>query len=158
MKNRYTQLTEFGKNLFNQTSLIDGLPYISLNAKTIIGAERCSIFMYDTHKDELWTTLADGIEKIIIPYDLGIVGQTIKMAKPIIENDPYGNSNFLSDVDMQTGYYTQNLLTSPIFNSKREIIGVIEVLNKKGGFTKQDIEYLTAFTNYVSDFLNVKNI
>lgn len=153
MKNIRTQLADFGKNLLDRAALAEGMDYISANAKTIIGAERCSIFIYNHEDNELWTTIADGTEKIVIPYDIGICGQTIRAAKPIIENEPYDNANFLSDIDMQTGYYTRNILTSPIFDSKREIIGVLQLLNKEGGFHKKDLERIASFSEHVSRFI-----
>jgi signal transduction protein with GAF and PtsI domain len=156
MDEKYKQLSNFGKQLLSKVSLDDGLAFISSSAKDIIGANRCSIFIYDVDADELWTTLADGVEKITVPYDIGIVGQTIRLQKPILENDAYDNPNFLADVDMQTGYYTQNILTAPIFNSKREIIGVLQLLNKDGGFNKKDVEFITFFAHYISGFIELE--
>ncbi len=158
MKNKYLQLSNFGKNLLSKTSLIEGLHFISKNAKEIISSDRCSIFIYNIEENELWTTLSDGVEKIVIPFDMGIVGHTIKVGKSIMENDPYDNPNFLSDVDMETGYYTQNLLTAPIFNSKREIVGVLQLLNKDGGFDKKDVEFITFFSHYISGFIELEII
>ena len=155
---KYKQLTGFAKNLLNKNSLIDGLSYIASNANEIVGAERCSIFIYDATENILWTTHADGVEKIVIPSDMGIVGQTIRLRKPIIENDAYDNANFLSDIDMQTGYYTQNILTAPIFNSQREIVGVLELLNKADGFSGDDAEFLTFFSHYISGFIELNNL
>ena len=156
MKDKYMQLKNFSKNLLSKVSLIDSLPYISANAKEIIGADRCSIFIYNEAGNKLWTTLADGVEKIVVPFDMGIVGQTIRIQKPIMENEAYNNPNFLSDVDMRTGYYTKNILTAPIFNSKREIVGVLELLNKNGGFNEKDIEFITFFSHYISGFIELE--
>jgi len=154
--NKYKKLSNFGKDLLAKASLLEGLPFISFNAKDIIGADRCSIFIYSLVENELWTTLSDGVEKIVIPFDMGIVGQTIRVRKPIMENDAYGNPNFLSDVDMKTGYYTQNILTAPIFNSQREIVGVLQLLNKNGGFDKKDVEFITFFSHYISGFIELE--
>ena len=156
MEDKYTQLNNFGKNLLAKTSLMDGLPFISQNAKDIIGAQRCSIFIYNLEENKLWTTLADGVEKIIVSSDTGIVGQTIRTSKPIIENDAYDNPNFLSEIDMKTGYYTQNILTAPIFNSRREIVGVLQLLNKEDGFDKKDVEFITFFAHYISGFIELE--
>ena len=154
----YTRLTTFAKRLLDKTSLEDGLSFIAYNAKKIIGSERCSMFIYDKKENILWTTMADGVEKIVVPSDLGIVGQTLRTKKPIIENDPYGNPNFLFDIDIQTGYYTKNILTAPIFNSKSEIVGVFQLLNKKTEFDKQDIEFITFFAHYISGFIELNNL
>ena len=71
----YSKLADFGRELLYRKSLVEGLPHISKYAKDIIGADRCSIFIYDEKKHELWTTLADGVEKIIVNSDSGLVGK-----------------------------------------------------------------------------------
>lgn len=154
----YKKLAEFGRKLLNNTSYSSGLPQISKYAKDVIGAQRCSIFINDLHTKELWTTLADGIEKIIIPSDVGLVGKTIKERKPIVENAPYKNPDFLSKIDKETGYITHNLITAPIFNSKREIIGVLQLLNKDGGFDNEDAKFMIFFAHYVSGFLELVDL
>jgi len=154
----YSKLAEFGRTLLNKKSLVEGLPLISKYVKDVIGAERCSIFIYDLRDKELWTTLSDGVEKIVVDSDKGIVGYTIEERKPIIENDVYSNPHFLPSVDYETGYTTKNIVTAPIFNSYREIIGVLELLNKEGGFDKEDVKFMIFFAHYVSGFLELTNI
>ena len=154
----YAKLSEFGRELLNKKSLPEGLPHISKYVKDVIGADRCSIFINDNRGKELWTTLADGVEKIIVPSDKGIVGHTLVARKPIIANDVYSNPHFLSEVDAQTGYKTKNIVTAPIFNSQREIIGVLELLNKDGGFDNEDVRFMIFFAHYVSGFLELVNL
>ena len=151
----YTKLANFGKELLSKTSVIEGLPHISKYVKDVIGADRCSIFIYDTVKKELWTTLADGVERIIVPSDKGVVGETIKLRKAIIVNDAYANPLFMSEIDKKTGYTTKNIITAPIFNSKKEVFGVLELLNKKDDFLDADVKYMTFFTQYISGFLEL---
>ena len=81
MQETSTQLADFDKNVLDSASYVDALQYISMHAKSMVGAERCSIFVYHQEENELSTTLADGTEKIIIPYDIGIVDQTIRVEK-----------------------------------------------------------------------------
>jgi GAF domain-containing protein len=154
-ENIYKKLADFGRDLLNDTSYEKGLPRIAKYAKEVIGAHRCSIFINDIAKAELWTTLADDIEKIIIPSDKGLVGNTIKERKPLIENNPYSNPHFLPDIDKESGYITKNIVTAPIFNSKREIIGVLQLLNKEEGFDKEDIKFMIFFAHYVSGYLEL---
>lgn len=154
----YKKLADFGRNLLSKTSLVDGLPLISKYAKEVIGADRCSIFINDLEKNELWTTLADGVEKIVVPRDRGIVGHTLKAKKPVVANDAYSDPNFLSDVDKETGYSTKNLITAPVFNSKREIIGILQLLNKEGGFDNEDVKFMIFFAHYISGFLELVSL
>lgn len=155
---KYAKLADFGRKLLNQNSILDGLPLISQCAKEVIKAQRCSIFIYDKEKHELWTTLADGIEKIIVDSAKGIVGYTLHEKKPLIVNNPYGHEYFLSEVDKDTGYKTKNIITAPIFDSKREIIGVLELLNKEEDFTNEDMKFMVFFSHYISGFLELVTI
>ncbi len=156
-KTTYSKLADFGRKLLGQSSLVDGLPLISKYAKEVMNAQRCSIFIYNQGSGALWTTLADGVEKITVPSDSGIVGYTISQRKPLVVNDPYSHPNFLPDVDLATGYKTENLITAPIFSSKREIIGILELLNKEDGFTNEDMKFMIFFAHYVSGFLELAN-
>ncbi len=157
-ENTYTMLADFGRKLLDKTSIVEGLPLISKYAKEVVGADRCSIFINDLTKHELWTTISDGVEKIAIPADRGIVGRTIEIKEPMIVNEPYKDSHFLSDVDKETGYHTKNLATVPIFNAQREIIGVLELLNKKENFNEEDIKFMIFFTHYISGYLELVNL
>ena len=154
----YSKLAEFGRELLNKKSLVEGLPLISKYVKDVIGAERCSIFIHDLEDKELWTTLSDGVEKIVLGSDKGIVGHTIRERKPLLENDVYSNPHFLPEIDNETGYTTKNLVTAPIFNSQRNIIGVLQLLNKDGGFDQEDIKFMIFFAHYISGFLELTNI
>ncbi len=151
----YIKLADFGRELLYKTSLVEGLPHISRYVKEIIEADRCSIFINDLERGELWTTLADGVDRIIIPQGKGIVGQTIEEENPILVNDVYADTHFMSNVDEETGYTTKNIVTAPIFNSQREIVGVLEVLNKEGGFDKDDTKFMVFFAHYISGFLEL---
>ncbi len=155
--NRYSKLTEFAKELLNKRSLEEGIPLIAKYVKDVVGAQRCSIFIYDNLKHELWTTLADGVDKIILPANKGLVSYTIKIKKPVIANDAYEHAEFLAEVDERTGYKTENIVTAPIFNSQRKVIGVLELLNKEGGFDEADVKFMIFFAHYVSGFLELLN-
>jgi len=153
MQEEEKTLARFSKEELRKSTHPDALRYIALHAKNMIDAERCSVFVYIREENKLSTILADGEEKIILPYDMGIVGETIRIKKTIIENDPYDNPKFLADVDMQTGYYTQNILTTPIFDAQNEVIGALQLLSKKRGFTKRDAEAITSFAEEISSFI-----
>ena len=153
-----TKLIDFAKQLFDKNSLEHGLPLIVKYIKDIIGAERCSIFIYDRDKDELWTTIADGIDRIVVNKDDGIVGYTLKIKKPVIANDTYSHEKFLDDIDKQTGYKTKNIATVPILNSNKEVGGVLELLNKNGGFSDDDLKFMVFFAHYISGFIELTTV
>jgi len=154
---RYLKLAYFGRELLAKRSLEEGLPLISKYVKEVIKADRCSIFIYDEETKELWTTLADGVDRIIVSADEGLVGKTIKERKPLRANDAYRHPSFLRDIDKETGYITHNIITAPIFSSSRKIIGVLELLNKEGGFDDDDIKFMIFFAHYISGFIELQN-
>jgi hypothetical protein len=62
-----------------QTSFV--LSAVATKFRRMLEAERCSLFLIDEERDELWTTVADGIEVIRIPINSGIVGHSLKIGQ-----------------------------------------------------------------------------
>jgi GAF domain-containing protein len=155
MTTSYTALADFGRALLKRPTLSEGLPLISEYAKQVSGAQRCSIFIYNPKIQMLWTTLADGVEKIMVHVDDGIVGSTVKEGKPIFVNNPYEDDRFLHAIDDKTGFVTENIASIPIFDSNRHIIGVFQLLNKVGGFSSEDIKFMIFFAHYISGYLEL---
>jgi len=55
--------------------------------------------VYDKDTNELWTTLSDGTERIVIDASKGIVGRAIETKQCIIENNVSKSQYFLGDID-----------------------------------------------------------
>ncbi|MDD2838288.1 MAG: GAF domain-containing protein [Sulfuricurvum sp.] len=152
----YQRIADFGKKLTQLDHIDTALPTISEEAKAIVNAERCSIFIVDHAGSMLWTKLSDGVGKIAIGIDSGIVGDTVKNKKAQLVNDPYEDSRFLAKIDEKSGFVTRNILAVPIFNSRQEVIGVIQLLNKyNGDFTENDEGIISFFANYISGTLEL---
>ena len=153
--NPYVKLAEFGRELLRFHSIEQGIPLISNYAKELSKADRCSIYIYNSKLKVLWTTISDGIEKIMLNLDEGLAGQTVKDAKAIIENDPYHNPKFNQKIDRRSGYTTENIASIPIFNSSKKVIGVLQLLNKEGGFNDEDIRLMVFFAHYISGYIEL---
>lgn len=152
----YQRIAQFGKKLAQLDTIDTTLPSIAEEAKAIINAERCSIFIVDHSTDMLWTKLSDGIGRIAIALDSGIVGLCASTEQAVIVNNPYEDSRFLSKIDEKSGFVTQNILAIPVFNSKQNVIGVIQLLNKyNGDFNESDEGIMGFFANYVSGTLEL---
>ncbi len=153
---KFNQIAEFGKKLMALGEIENALELISEEAKRLVAADRCSIFIVDKEDEILWTKLSDGIGRIVLSLKSGIVGETYQTSKPLVVNSPYDDPRFLPSIDKKTGYVTKNIITVPIFDSQREVIGVIQLLNKtRGEFDDQDLAALTFFANYVSGSLEL---
>ncbi len=117
------------------------------------GAESGTLFLNDESTGELYSRVADGgaFREIRMMNTSGVAGHVFTTGLGAIVDDPYSDSRFNPDVDRQTGYITHSLLCAPIRTAKDEVIGVLQVLNKKqGSFTKDDLRLLEEMTSLCS--------
>ena len=153
---KFNQIADFGKELANLETSDNALLLIGEEAKRLVGADRCSLFIVDKEDDMLWTKLSDGMGRIVISSDSGIVGDTYLKQEAQIVNTPYEDKRFLPYIDKKSGYTTKNILTVPIFNSKHEVMGIIQLLNKsRSDFNTDDLDTIAFFANYVSGSLEL---
>ncbi len=151
----FQDLISQGHTVLRNKQFSEGLDLIADHLTDMTGAERCSIFIYEKEKDELWTILSTGIAKIKVPSEKGIVGYVFRTQDSIIENNVSNNIHFLSDIDTYSGYKTINIIACPIYNSKKELLGVLELLNKPIGFTEHDLNFLNAYAGYIGSILEL---
>jgi GAF domain-containing protein len=153
---KYDQIAEFTKNLIEEKDRSNVIELFAIEAKRLLQSERCSIFLIDSEADMLWTKHSDGIGRIVISVDSGIVGYTYKTKTPQIVNNPYENENFMPSIDKKSGFTTNNIITTLIYGSNHEVIGILQLLNKsEGDFNQQDLELLNFFANYVSGVIEL---
>ncbi len=153
--NTFKELIMTGHTLLLNGQFEEGLSLISNHLTDKIGAERCSVFLHNKQTNELWTILATGIEKIHVPTEKGIVGYVFRTKESVIENSVNENVYFLSDIDKESGYITRNIIACPIRNSKKEVIGVLELLNKATLFDEYDLDFLNIFANYLGTLIEL---
>ena len=125
------------------------LELILQEAVKVISADRCSLWIVDRERNELWTRIAQGLgqrQKIRIPVSVGIAGQVAATGEIINIPDAYADPRFNRQVDKDTGYRTRNILGVPMRYTTGEVTGVLQALNKQGGdaFTHEDEELLMA--------------
>jgi len=63
-------------------------------ARDLIGAERCSLWLLDKRKDELYTRVAHGMHEIRIKAGMGIVGASVARGQTIVVNDVGSDPRF----------------------------------------------------------------
>ncbi len=116
-------------------------------------AERSTLFLIDHETHELWSKVAQQAEltEIRLPITQGLAGYVTKTGEILNIKDAYQDSRFLPTVDEKTGFKTKMVLCAPVINRNGEIIGVIEVINKKKGFfDKEDENLLQALSSQLS--------
>ena len=118
--------------------LIDGL-------KETCGCDRGSVFSLDGVQGMLGALYADGAdaEAIHLNLRLGIAGTVAVTGSPIHAPDVSADPRFDPSHDQRTGYRTRSLLCVPMNTPRGEILGALQVINKKhGAFTVDDIQTL----------------
>jgi GAF domain-containing protein len=149
-KLKIDKLIQLGQMIEKSSDLEKTIKEITQQLKEIIEVQRVSIFIYSHSANMVWTYLADGIEKLILGADKGIVGYVIthKTIKKV--NDTSKDPFFYKEVDESTGYKTKNILTVPLLKPDNSVLGVIQLLNKKTNFTKDDVNIAYLFSQYLA--------
>jgi GAF domain-containing protein len=82
--------------------------------------------------------------------DRGIIGKSWRDGQVYNIPNAYENTEFDSSFDLETSYKTQQLLTLPVFNNRKEVIAVCQCMNKRDGkpFSNQDIAFATIFLTF----------
>lgn len=110
----------------------------------VMNADRATLFLVDPKTGDLWSKVAQGLSlsEIRVPKGKGIVGHVAESGETVNITDAYQDPRFNPEVDRKTGYRTRNMLCMPLRNEARDIIGVLQVLNKKVGVFKAEDESL----------------
>ncbi len=121
--------------------------------RDLVSADRCTVWLIDKKNKTLWSKVAHGVDRIVIPLTAGIAGYVAKTKEGIVINDAYSDARFDQQVDKETGYHTRNILALPIEDSNGEIMGVYQAINKMTAskmFTQKDEEHLLLAASYTS--------
>ncbi len=118
-------------------------------ATRMLHADRSTLFLNDAKTGQLFSRIAEGdsVDEIRFPNDIGIAGTVFTSGQSINIPYAYADLRFNPSFDRQTGYFTRSILCVPVVSNTGHVIGVTQVLNKRGGpFTAEDEQRLKAFT------------
>ncbi len=118
-------------------------------------ADRGTVFLLNESGNELVSVAAHlpEIKEIRVPLSQGVAGYVARTGKsvaiPSRERIPIWR-----DIDRQTGYHTQSMLAGPLYTNNHQLIGVVQLLNKKSGtFTPDDTAIFDALSQQASALL-----
>ncbi len=132
----------------NLNELLRGILDLS---QEVLQSEAATLFLVDHDTDELVFKIVNGpeaknLQGKRIKIGEGIAGRTAREGKSFVVNRPK-SSGYADKFDKQTGFSTESLLAAPLIIDG-ETIGVIEVINSRGGDynerSKEIIEQLAA--------------
>lgn len=159
----FLQAIKMVENEALETLLDQILEAFTLKIGEILAADRTTIFMVDEEKKQLWSKIAQGEGEtpleIRVPLNMGIAGHVAQTGDYLNIPDAYSHPLFNPDVDRQTGYVTRNILCMPIFSTKKQVVAVVQLLNKAGGmpFDDRDEEQFRQFADAMGIILESCN-
>jgi putative ABC transport system ATP-binding protein len=110
------------------------LSAVGEKVRLLLHADRCTIFLVDHARQKLRSKIATDEHgkplTIEIPLGAGIAGLVARTGEASNISDPYSDPNFNPQVDRDTGYVTRNILCIPIFDRKKQIFAVAQLINK----------------------------
>lgn len=131
----------------------DLLIKIMETSSRIMNAEASSVILVDEEKGELFFDLAlgekgDEVREIRLKVGEGIAGWVAQTGKSVKIDDAAQDERWSSKVAKRVDYPTRNMLCVPLV-SKGKIIGVLQVLNKRGEapFTDRDLQLLESIAS-----------
>lgn len=122
------------------------LPLILREAARVVEADRCSLFIVDRARNELWSRVAQGAkQEIRVPLGQGIAGSVAQSGDVVNLKDAYDDPRFQRDWDAKTNYRTKSVLCVPMRDTRGDVTGVLQALNAADGvFDDEDAELLLA--------------
>lgn len=134
------QLLDISRHLASMTDLERILNLIIERAAKLMDVERATVFLYDSSTEELYIEAALEKLEVRLKADVGIAGAAAREREIVMVNDAYSDDRSCRDVDIQTGFRTRNLLAGPLLDYDGQLVGVLELINKRAGdFDSSDI-------------------
>lgn len=143
-------LNTISQELASELNVDNLMELITRSAVEILDAEAGSLLLMLEGGNELEFKVAVGgsgqdLVGRRFPAKKGLVGEVATTGKPVIVNDTTADPRWGGEV-AKGGFSTSAVLAVPLI-AQNQVIGVLEVLNKKGGgvYIQEDADLLTTF-------------
>ncbi|MDR1933489.1 MAG: sigma 54-interacting transcriptional regulator [Spirochaetales bacterium] len=122
------------------------------SAARLVESEASFLLLLEKESQKLYFEIALGlkgpqVKDFYLNPGEGIAGWVAEHRTSLIVNDVDSDRRFRSDISKRIGFPTAAILAAPMTIKKEETVGVIELINKKGGgrFTQEDLDWLEIF-------------
>jgi len=105
-------------------------------ATQLLGAERATVYVVDSERQELWSRAVtqSELKEIRLPLDgRSLAAEVARTGRTLRVTDPYNDPRFDATVDARTGFRTRSLIVLPIDARSRERLGVLQAVNQHDG-------------------------
>jgi len=160
-------IQQIGRALSSELRIERLLMLVIEEVNKLMDAERGTFYIVDQEKGELWSKVAQKAEilEIRLNIGVGIAGHVAKTGDVINIPDAYKDKRFNPEIDKKTGFKTRSILCMPIFEATNDsskgknIIGVLQILNKRDGvFEENDEELLASMASQIAIAINNSNL
>ncbi|HQY93298.1 MAG: GAF domain-containing sensor histidine kinase [Caldilinea sp.] len=148
LQQRLAESESFGRvlvSLLQKTVLEQVLDVVCAEAQSLIGATGSAVLLLT---DQAWLEVRHRLGQPLtaverLPIDGSLAGQVVRQGEPVRLNDP---ALFAQAQVYQWPADLTALLALPL-HVNGGIIGVLDVVNKVGGFTDEDVRVMSVFAN-----------
>ena len=159
---RSSAMQQLGRQMGNLNALLNVSQALGSNigidnllrvivAKTtaVMRAERSSLFLYEPAQQRLIGRVTEGADagtEFVIPADRGIAGRVARTGQTANVPEPKADPDFDDAFDRRSGFTTRGILCVPIVNPRKQVLGVLQVLNprERRSFDRSDEIMLAA--------------
>ncbi len=143
---RLQALVTIGQHLVEERETAPLLEHIAEQAAKLLRCQRASIFLWDPARKELIARPALGMPggELRISDSTGAVGKVIHTGQVQQVDDAQRDPSWRPTTDASTGFQTKNLLCVPLNDPAGQRLGALEVMNKDGTFSTEDVDTLQA--------------
>ena len=148
MQRRLAESESFNRvlvSLLQRTVLDQVLDIVCTEAQGLIGATGSAVLLLT---DQAWLEVKHRLGQPLaavepVPVDGSLAGQVVRQGAPVLLNDP-------AQVERAQVYQWPtdlNALLAVPLHVNGGVIGVLDVVNKAGGFTEEDVPVMSMFAN-----------
>jgi len=149
-------LDEVGRTIISSLELKTVLNIIMEKTRELVQSEAWSLLLIDEMTQELHCSVAIGehaanFQQFKLKLGEGVAGWVAREGKPMVVHDVSEDPRFFNEMDLHLGFQTNSILCVPL-ETRGKILGVLEVINKKGGgqFSDGDLNLVTKLAGFAA--------
>ena len=153
------ELLSIAGNINTSLDLDHVLKQIGEAAEKLLDSEASAIMLLSKNGQQLTFKIASGekgklLETMTMPVGKGIGGWVAQTRTPELANDVQSNPHFAAEFDKTSGFTTRSVLCVPML-CRNELIGVIEVLNRRSGpYTQEHLDMITKLAGFAAGVID----
>jgi len=156
---RFELLADLGAMIAREVELDELLASFADRVARAMGADRASLWLIDGASGELRARVADRVAPadMRLPLGQGVAGHVARTGEAVAIADVATDPRWMREFDARTGYTTRSMLCVPVEGGGGRR-GVIQVLNKPGGFAPRDQVFAAALAGQIGRALEYTSL